>query len=110
MMFSLPSQVNRVPWRALRLGMTQSKKSTPRYTASSILTGVPTPTQIARLVCRHERLYNLYYVIHDLCRLADSKPAYRVSVKVKLRIFFMARHEGRRRYSPDLFPKASGGG
>ena len=41
--FSDPSQVNSLPWRAFRAGMTQSKKSTPRATASMMLEGVPTP-------------------------------------------------------------------
>ena len=43
LMFRVPSQVYSFPWRALRAGMTQSKKSTPRATASMMLEGVPTP-------------------------------------------------------------------
>ena len=35
--------VKRFPWRALREGITQSKKSTPIWTASRMLQGVPTP-------------------------------------------------------------------
>lgn len=43
LMLMMPFHVNRWPWRALRLGMTQSNKSTPRYTPSMMLPGVPTP-------------------------------------------------------------------
>ena len=43
LMLMMPPQVFRWPWRALRLGMTQSKRSTPRETASMMLPGVPTP-------------------------------------------------------------------
>ena len=43
MMFTVPSQVKSLPWRPLREGITQSKKSTPRATASMMLLGVPTP-------------------------------------------------------------------
>ena len=39
----VPSQVNTVPCRAFRLGITQSNISTPLATASMMLDGVPTP-------------------------------------------------------------------
>ena len=42
-MFTVPSQVKSLPWRPLREGITQSKKSTPRATPSMMLLGVPTP-------------------------------------------------------------------
>ena len=42
-MFTVPSQVKSLPWRPFREGITQSKKSTPRATASRRLLGVPTP-------------------------------------------------------------------
>ncbi len=39
----LPVEVKSVPFRAFRVGRTQSKKSTPSITASRISSGVPTP-------------------------------------------------------------------
>ena len=42
-MFKIPLCVNRCPCLAFLVGMTQSKKSTPRATPSIMLDGVPTP-------------------------------------------------------------------
>lgn len=40
---TFPVEVNMVPFRALRVGITQSNISTPRYTPSTRSSGVPTP-------------------------------------------------------------------
>ena len=41
--FKSPKLVKSLPCRALREGMTQSKKSIPSLTASIMFSGVPTP-------------------------------------------------------------------
>ena len=70
-----------MPWRAKRVGSTQSNRSMPSATASTIPSGIAEAHEVPRLVVGEQRQRGREGLEHRLPRLADREAADRVPVE-----------------------------
>ena len=82
--FSVPSAVKAVPFRASRVGNTQSNMSIPRRDHLEHLRRSAETHRVTRFVLWQKRLRRFNREHHFLLRLADAHSADRVAVEINL--------------------------
>ena len=90
-----PASVNASALRPLRVGITQSNRSTPRPIAFQQIDRPADAHQVPRLIARQQRRRHVERRVHFRRRLADAQAADRVADEIQ-------RHEPLGRFGPQL--------